>query len=157
MRRRVERRIGRRGEVLVLLGVIWFLIGITVQEHRRPVLLHERAPLWFAVLVWSVPGAFAAVAAFWRRMDPTAWALLTLGPMVRLCSCGFGWLTSGPFIPDAWQARFSYPDGWRGLLVWSAVAIMVTRCAAGLDRPAPWNGEERRRWVQADGQPSGSG
>lgn len=154
MKRRVAQRIGTRGEVLALLGVIWFILGITVAGHHKPVLLHERAPEWFAVLVWSTPGGFAAVASVWRRMDPTAWALLTLGPMVRLCSYGFGWITSWGFIPGAWQANYSYPDGWRGLLVWSAVAIMVTRCAAGLDRPAPWNGEERRRWVQADGQPS---
>lgn len=139
MRARVTAWIGNRGVVLALLGLIWIVLGTTVSEHHHPTLIHEKLPLWGAVLIWSAPGTVALVAAFVRRMDPTAWGLLIIGPTVRWVSYGWGWITS------------AYPDGWRGLLVWSAVAVLVNRCAAGLDRPAPWNGEERRRWAQADG------
>lgn len=132
-------RIGNRGAVLALLGLIWIVMGTTVSEHTHPTLIHEKAPLWVAVLIWSVPGSVAIVAAIRSTLDPTAWGLLILGPTVRLVSYGWGWITS------------AYPAGWRGLLVWSAVAVLVNRCAAGLDRPAPWNGEERRRWAHPDG------
>lgn len=138
MRRRVVARVGNRGIVLGLLGLIWVVLGTTVSEHTYPTLIHEKMPLWSAVLIWSVPGALALVATVRHTLDPTAWGLLIVGPAVRLVSYGWGWVTS------------TYPDGWRGLLVWAAVAVLVNRCAAGLDR-APLDGGGHP-WTQQDGQ-----
>jgi hypothetical protein len=140
MRALIRTTVGNRGVVLAVLGLIWVILGTTVSEHERPTLIHERMPLWSAVLIWSVPGAFAIIATVRHRMDPTAWGLLIIGPTVRLVSYGWGWVTG------------AYPDGWRGLVVWAAVVVLVNRCAAGLDRPAGWDGRERRQWTQPDGQ-----
>lgn len=140
MRSMVRTKVGNRGVVLGLLGLIWVVLGTTVSEHLHPTLIHEKMPLWSAVLIWSVPGAFAMVATVRHQLDPSAWGLLIVGPTVRLVSYGWGWATG------------TYADGWRGLLVWAAVALLVNRCAAGLDRPAPWDGRERRTWTQPDGQ-----
>lgn len=133
MKRTLSVHVGNRGFVLALLGIIWILIGTTVSEHLHPTLIHEKLPLWAGVLIWSVPGALAILAAFRHTLDATAWGVLILGPVVRLVSYGWGWATG------------TYPDGWRGLMVWVAVAVLVNRCGAGLDRPVPWSGEERRR------------
>jgi hypothetical protein len=140
MRRVLKTSVGNRGVVLALLGLIWMVLGTTVSEHSRPTLIHEKFPLWAAVLIWSVPGAFAVLAAIRHKLDPTAWGLLVIGPTVRAVSYGWGWATN------------AYPDGWRGLLVWAAVWLLVNRCAAGLDRPAPWDGRERRAWTPQDGR-----
>lgn len=140
MRALASTRIGNRGVVLALLGLIWIVLGTTVSEHTHPTLIHEQLPVWAAVLIWSVPGTVALVATVWHGLDPTAWGLLIIGPTVRLASYGWGWITN------------AYPDGWRGLLVWAAVALLVNRCAAGLDRPAPPDGEEQQQWTQPDGR-----
>lgn len=137
--RRIVRHVGNRGAVLGLLGLIWIVLGTTTATPQRAVLLHQHLPLWAGVLLWSVPGSLAVVATVWRRIDATAWGLLIAGPVVWLTSYGWGWVTG------------TFPGGWRGLLVWFAVAVLVNRCAAGLDRPAPWSGEERR-WTASAGE-----
>ena len=138
--RRIGLHVGNRGAVLALLGVIWVVLATTSRTGpQRPVLLHERLPLWANLVLWAVPGLVALVAVWWRRIDATAWGLLIAGPLVRLTSYWWGWVTG------------LYPAGWRGFLVWLLVALLVNRCAAGLDRPLPWDGRERR-WTQASGQ-----
>lgn len=123
MRRRTA-HVGNRGAVLALLGVIWIVVGTTAGHHESPTLIHERIPAWLAVLIWSVPGSFALLAAWRHSLDATAWGALIFGPCVRLVSYALGWLTG------------AYPPAWRGVLVWAAVAVLVNRCAAGLDRPS---------------------
>lgn len=141
MPRRIGRHVGNRGAVLALLGLIWVLMGTVVHPSTpKPILIHERMHLWATLLVWSLPGAIAVAAAVLRRIDPTAWGLLFVGPAVRLASYWWGWVTA------------AYPPAWKGFLVWAAVAVLINRCAAGLDRSLPWDGKERRRWTQEPGQ-----
>lgn len=141
MPRRIVHHVGNRGAVLAVLGVIWVVMGTVVHTGNKPVLIHERMPLWMTLLVWSLPGVVAVAAAVWRRLDASAWGLLFIGPMIRLGSYLWGWLTA------------TYPPAWKGFVVWLAVCVLVNRCAAGLDRSVPWDGKERRRrWMQEPGQ-----
>ena len=135
--RRVFRRIGNRGIVLSLLGFMWILtaVGVAIQPIDRPGLPDEALPLWLRVGMWAVAGVVALVATWWKRWDDLAWGLLILPLSTRLLSYIYGWISG------------SFPGSWRGAFVYAAMALLVNRCAAGLDRPGPWDGRERR-WIQ---------
>lgn len=135
--RRMFHRIGNRGIVLSLLGFIWILtaIGLTVEPMRRPGLPDELLPLWLRVGLWAFAGFAALVATWWRRWDELAWGLLILPLSIRLLSYAYGWIFG------------TFPPGWRSVCVYAAMALLVNRCAAGLDRAGPWDGAERR-WTQ---------
>jgi hypothetical protein len=134
--RRVYRRIGNRGIVLSLLGFLWIITAIGLATSPPPVQPDDVFPLSARVTVWAVAGAVAIVATWWKRWDELAWGLLILPLSVRLLSYAYGWISG------------SYPPGWRAVCVYAAMALLVNRCAAGLDRPAPWDGRERRQWIQ---------
>lgn len=135
--RRIATHVGNRGIVLGMLGVVWVLtaVGLATAPVTRAPLPDEQLPVWLRVALWAVPGLLALVAVGWKRLDAIAWGLLILPVAIRLVSYVFGWVTG------------SYSAGWRGACVYLAVVILVNRCAAGLDRSAPWGGEERRRWT----------
>jgi hypothetical protein len=134
MKQRVARHVGNRGVVLGLLGVIWILTGIgrLVTPPRRVGLPHEHAPIWAIALMWLAPGIVAVAATAWRKLDRLAWGVLAVPVGVMFFSSAIGWLFGG------------YTPGWVGACVYAAVVLLIDRCAAGLDRPAPWGGEERR-------------
>jgi hypothetical protein len=135
--RRAFAYVGNRGIVLGLLGIIWVLsgVGAAVDPQHHPGLLHELipAPVWFAL--WFVPGFVAILAVLVKPLDEWAWGLLILPVAIRFLSFTAGW------------AFGTYPPGWRGAITLAASALLVNRCAAGLDRPAPWDGRERREWT----------
>lgn len=135
--RRVFRRVGNRGIVLSLLGFLWVLtaIGLGAKPMDRPGLPDDALPVWFRVAMWGGAGLLALVATWWKRWDDIAWGLLILPLGMRLLSYLYGW---------AFQ---TYPPGWRAVCIYAAMALLVNRCAAGLDRPGPWDGRERR-WTQ---------
>lgn len=135
--RRIYRRIGNRGIVLSMLGFLWVLtaIGLATAPIDRPGLPDEYLPTWLRVAIWGIAGIAALVATWWRRWDELAWGFLILPLSMRLISYLYGWIF-GTFTP-----------GWRGACVYAAMALLVNRCAAGLDRAAPWDGQERR-WTQ---------
>lgn len=138
MRARFKRHVGNRGIVLGMLGMLWVLtaIGIRTSGTARPEILHERLPTWIRVLIWALPGLLALTATVWRRWDELAWGLLIIPPAERLLSYGAAWVTD------------AYPPAWRSVLVYLGVVVLINRCAAGLDRAAPWDGRERRSWTQ---------
>lgn len=137
MTKRLFVYVGNRGIVLGLLGLIWSLtaVGLAVDPVHHPGLMHEQFPLPVNYALWAVPGFVAVVSVGVRRLDSWAWALLIFPVAVRFLSYTAGWVSD------------SYPPGWRGAIVYVAIGLLVNRCAAGLDRPAPWNGRERRRWM----------
>lgn len=132
--RRVFRRVGNRGIVLSMLGFIWVLtaIGLATQPQDRPGLPDDVLPVWMRVTMWGGAGLVALVATWWKRWDDLAWGLLILPLCMRLFSYLYGWIFQ------------TFPPGWRAVCVYAAMALLVNRCAAGLDRPGPWDGRERR-------------
>lgn len=118
-----------RGQVLFTLGVIWLLISLGIGAEDQPDgprrLPHEHLPIAVRVALWSIPGAVAMLAVFYRRMDEAAWWLLVIPPAERCVSFGYAWIID------------TYPPGWRAALVYAASAFLINRCAAGLDRIPP--------------------
>jgi hypothetical protein len=137
MKRLVARYVGNRGIVLGLLGLIWFLRGFGTLLEPAPSLglPVEHLPVWFQAGMWIVPGVLAMLAVALRRLDAWAWGLLITPVGIHFVSFTLAWVLG------------TYNGGWRGAMVFLAVAALINRCAAGLDRPAPWDGRERRAWI----------
>lgn len=135
--RRVFAYVGNRGIVLGTLGLIWMLsaIGLVLEPREVEGLIHEKIPLQGSFALWFIPGFIAVLAMGVKKLDEWAWMLLILPVVVRFFSYIVGWISG------------SYPPGWRGAMVYAATVLLVNRCAAGLDRPAPWDGRERRAWI----------
>jgi len=135
--KRIVRHVGNRGLVLMTLGIIWTLTGYgrLTNPPREVGLPHERVNAWGLAALWALPGLFAIVAAIWRKLDATGWGLLSVPPGGMLLSYVAGFIFAG------------YRGPWLGACIYAAVVLLINRCAAGLDRSAPWGGEERRRWT----------
>ncbi len=138
----IGRHIGNRGAVLIILGVLWLLTAIGIATVPIPsraggLLPYEHLPVWFRVALWAAPGSIALIAALYRQWDPIAWALLIAPVAERTLSFLWAW---GVNMFDG-----GFPTAWRGFLVYSATGTLIFFCARGLDRPAPWNGRDRRR------------
>lgn len=138
--RRLYHRVGNRGIVLTVLGFLWIITATSLATAPtiRIGVPDEYLPLWLRVSIWGISGTVAMVAAWWKRWDEQAWGLLILPLGLRLLSFIYGAI-AGTFHPFG-RAMIS-------ICVFGAMALLVNRCAAGLDRPAPWNGQERR-WTQ---------
>lgn len=135
--RRVFAFVGNRGIVLGTLGMIWMLsaIGLVVEPRQQAGLIHEQIPLPAGFAMWFIPGFLAVLAMGVKQLDEWAWMLLITPVVVRFLSYAVAWVSG------------TYPPGWRGGMVYAATVLLVNRCAAGLDRPAPWDGRERRAWT----------
>lgn len=130
-------RVGNRGIVLSLLGFIWIItaIGIVSAPLERPGVPDDVFPPVFRAAIWGLAGVVALIATWWKKWDALAWGMLILPVGMRLFSYLLGWVLG------------TFPPGWRGICVYAATALLVNRCAKGLDRPAPWDGRERR-WTR---------
>lgn len=146
MIRRVAAGIGNRGVVLGLLGFMWFVSGIGLfDEPQKLGLVDEHIPATIRAALWLLPGAFAMLAVVWRRLDGWAWALLILPLAVGFLARLFAWGTQMLADLGWFEVTATGPPGiWRGALIFASLALLVNRCGAGLDRPAPWDGRERR-------------
>jgi hypothetical protein len=138
-RQRLFHYVGNRGIVLGLLGTIWLLtaLGSVLEPQNTPGLLYTKFPVWVNFTLWFVAGFVAVLAVGVRKLDEWAWVLLITPIAVRFLSLLAGWILG------------TYPPGWRGAMVYAATGLLVNRCAAGLDRPGPWDGRERRQWTTA--------
>jgi len=139
--------LGRRGGVLLILGVIWVFIGISTivdpsagfgADHQG--LFHEGLPSWLRATLWIGTALFALSSA-WRvagRRDDWGYMALILMPIVRTASYAWAWLihlTGG----------HGDPTGWLGALVWATLAILVFTISGWPETPSfilPIEGEE---------------
>jgi len=121
-------KLGRRGAVLLILGVIWLFIGISTiadpyaSGGRNLGLFHEALPSWLRATLW-IGTALLALSSAWRaagRRDDWGYMALILMPIVRAMSYLWAWLLNlipGPPVGD--------PTGWLGFIVWGTVAVLV--------------------------------
>ena len=141
MKQRIVKRLGNRGVALAMLGMLWIFtaVGIAVSPLKRSTLLDERLPVWVRVPLWCVPGLLALVASARRKYDATAWGLLMVPVSVRFVSFLIGWVVSLALEVTGWGplAKWSYPDGWRGVTSIAIFMVFIRVCAAGLDRLPP--------------------
>lgn len=129
--------LGRRGTVLLILGVIWFFIGLsTITDPyagvgRNQGLFHETLPSWLRATLW-MGTALLALSSAWRaagRRDDWGYMGLILMPIERAASYTWAWLihlTGGN----------GDPSGWLGAVVWATIAILVYTISGWPETPS---------------------
>ncbi len=114
-------RLGRRGAVLALLGVIYLLVGVAhlttpASDYQQNVLrvLVNVAPLSVWGVAWVTLGLMAVVAAFLRQRHPRLDTLgyTSLAGLATLWAAGYG----------ATAIAFGVSRSLLGLAVWGALA-----------------------------------
>jgi len=140
--------IGRRGAVLLILGVIWVFIGISTLVDPYASggpelgLFHQALPPWLRATAWMVT-ALVAIASAWRvagKRDDLGYMALILMPMVRTASFTWAWLIH--LIPGGANGA---PNGWLGAIVWGTVTVLVFTISGWPETPSfilPIEGEE---------------
>lgn len=134
----LHRRLGRRGAVLLILGLLWILqgIGVYLAPYNANVgselLVHEQLPVWLRVSVWCGTGVVAVAYALRRACaDTPGFLALVFMPVERAASYGWGFLMYlVPGVPDG------YPRGLVSATVWAGVAALVI-IVAGWREPTP--------------------
>lgn len=101
-------RVGRRGAVLLILGTMWLIIGLSVWGAPTPpnriAAAHELIPVTLRVTAWSSAGLLAISSAFRRDPGGDRWGFYALAAMPAERSAGWligivarPWLESPPF------------------------------------------------------------
>ena len=90
---RTLHRLGRRGAMLLVLGVTYIALGYGV--GTRPMTPAEGAfvlylPTAVLAVMWAGSGAVAVLAA-WRRWDSAGWLALYVVPVLYVLSYGGAW------------------------------------------------------------------
>lgn len=126
--------IGRRGNMLLLMGCVWVFMGLSLifgKELTHPAeafVLHQSIPPEIRGLAWIGSGATAITCAF-LEVDRIGFAGLTFMPALRCGSFGTAWFAS--LIPGG---EVGLESGWSGLLVWGVIILVIVN-AAGWAEP----------------------
>lgn len=119
--------LGRRGWVLLLIGVLWIITAWAVYQMPyptwRPRALHEYIPHIIREGLWIATGLVAIWAAFLRRPGADRWGYFALivMPAERVLS----WLFSGVITLGGWLPM---PTIWlcvANMTVWLVVALLL--------------------------------
>jgi hypothetical protein len=87
-RSRVRHRLGYRGLILLMFGLIYIMIGLSIlgAEDYRPELVHTHLPLWFRLTLWIVPGIVSVAVSIDHKWQALGFGLLFLPPAERAIS-----------------------------------------------------------------------
>ena len=135
---RTVKQVGRRGTVLLTLGVLWLLLGCSVflsmdiPTAAPAGVFHLLIPADVRGLLWMLTGVIAMCAAFRPPgfIDAFGWTALYAMPALRMVSYLSGWLD--------WIVPFGTPGyerGWVPAITWAVIVVLVARCA-GWPEPA---------------------
>ena len=125
-----KRRLGYRGTVLLIMGIIEVAYGIGLIIYPLPTLprsywvLHEMIPYPLRAFMWVATGVVACAFAFARApgRDRFGFVALVLMPMVRAASYVTAWVIWLMPLPHhigydrGWVAAVFYV-GWAGLMM----------------------------------------
>lgn len=130
---------GKRGSILLLLGTLWVLEGVSLIDYEipGPHVAHQFLPNWIGVGAWVVTGLIAVAAALRPPGIPDHWGFtaLYLMPAIRFISYAMGWVASwGLFDPPPWMPSFS--EGWRYVALYAGLVGVIMICA-GWREPLP--------------------
>lgn len=132
--KRIPRRLGRRGSVLLLYSVAWAALGLKgflspSDDDGRFVLYSLLLPSWARLFLWGVPVAFGIYSAF-RDRDSMGFAALTIPPTALAVSY-FG-STVGYFL-----GYTDYSAGWARGLSWAVLVIILLIISGWEEPPKP--------------------
>jgi hypothetical protein len=129
--RRLSKRLGRRGAILLSYGGVWAIIGYgqitSPQPDQRGLrILLERMPLDAWGWLWVASGLIAIVSA-WLPPGHDWPGFLALPLMVLPWTASYlvAWLTG------------DFPRGWVAAVVWGAIAAPVLVVAGWREPPRP--------------------
>lgn len=133
----LQRRLGRRGMVLLLLGTLWVVQGIALRSapyvnDTDPTVLYEYLPVNLRCGLWVVSGivAMTVAACFSPHRDRHGYTVLVVLPLERGFSLLWGWVMT--FFPG----DGGYAPGLRGAATWFAVTVIVMIVAGWPEPPA---------------------
>jgi hypothetical protein len=129
-------RLGFRGTMLVLFGIIWTGIGIAIiSEPTRAPMLETLIPQPIRAGLWVASG-FAAIyfGTQTKRIDAIGWTALYIMPALRSLSYFLGWVDF--VIP--WGGD-GIERGWLAALIYLALVAVIVVCARWPDPPPPPN------------------
>ena len=140
---RYPRQLGHRGAVLMLCGVLWMMLGLTVfTDPDWPYAVHTLIPREVRSALWIASGVTAVIFA-WRPpgfSDAWGWTALYVMPAVRVVSFAWAWVDS--WVP--WGTP-GYPDGYQHVLINGSMLAVVLICSSWPE-PVAWSlGTNRRR------------
>ncbi len=125
--------LGKRGEVLLLLGIAWILIGIGAAIVPPPAedLLFLHIPVPIRAALWCGTGLVAIGYAWMPRVRSDGWGFvaLYLMPAVRAVSYFIAWVD---FTADG---RSGYRYGWLSALFYTVFIGIVVVCAGWREPP----------------------
>jgi len=130
--RRLGRRLGRRGTILLSYGAVWVLYGygqlITPQPDQRGLdLLLQAWPLTVWAGLWIATGCIALATA-WMRQGRDVIGFVALVAMVLPWMLGY--LLS-------WWPLDTYPRGWVVALIWAAISVPIVVSSGWQEPPRP--------------------
>jgi|SRR5215216_5779300 len=123
---KLNRRLGNRGLVLMLIGFLWLLTAWTVAQlpvpSTRPPAPHEEIPSWIRETAWVLTGLTAMVFAFFRQgRDKWGFFALMIMPAERalswLAAIIFHFTSSNPYPP--------LPLSGGQCLAWTTVSVLI--------------------------------
>lgn len=120
----IRATLGRRGAVLLALGVAWVARGITIlhdpgvhiPDHA---IIHNLLPPAFRMALWVTTGLVAVATAWHVRTQWAGWAALILLPAERIGSHAWSaamWAIPGPTGTPYSAAYAAY---------WSALVVVI--------------------------------
>jgi len=138
-RRRIANRLKYRGLVLLMFGLIYVAVGLSVihANDYAPDLIHTHLPTWFRVALWALPGVVAVAVCADHKWQAIAFGLLFLGPCERAVS----------FLVAVNPFDGANYDRLPGALVYVLISLMVVLMASWPDPVAI----EERVAEQVDG------
>jgi len=123
---RLRDKLGRRGLVLLMFGLVWVGQGFAVRQQPysigdHPVLAFEYVPVAVRVALWLVSGLFAVYVALTGspERDRHGYTVLVVLPIERSLSYAFGWVEY--MLPT----EGGYAGGLRGALTWLGVTVAI--------------------------------
>jgi hypothetical protein len=136
-RERVRHRLGYRGLVLLMFGIIYFCIGLSVinAHDYQPELVHTHLPIWFRVTLWCVPGLVSVAVCLDHKWQALGFGMLFVPPAERAVSYTVAAIT----VPTLTRIPAA--------LIYLVIVLTVTIIASW---PEPTN-VEKRVLDQADG------